>query len=256
MVRWARHQGQSNKKRELEASTWQELKNKVEDKATASKSVASGGVEKRHLPPFMRDTRLWSSDLHAVVKDLRANGATEERIEEIVKKDLRRERRRLKRIKFKKDQQCCFQCRQPGHTLIDCPQTYENLDNGAGICFKCGSTEHKSIRCKAKVAPGEYPFASCFVCNQKGHLASKCPDNPRGLYPNGGGCKNCGSVEHFARDCPEKDRMRGIDNIALDTLSSSANSSADAVVDVPLATDPNLKEKKKKHKKKSKIVTF
>ena len=48
--------------------------------------------------------RDWSEDLRKVVADLRENGASEERIEEIVKKDLRRERRRLKRIKFKADQ--------------------------------------------------------------------------------------------------------------------------------------------------------
>lgn len=269
MVRWARHNGQGGKKKELEASSWKELKGETDVRQNGgggsnsgdSKTggVASGGVQKRFLPSFMRDTRDWSEDLRKVVADLRENGAAEERIEEIVKKDLRRERRRLKRIKFKADQKCCFQCRKPGHTLIDCPETSVNQDSGAGICFKCGSTEHTSVRCKAKVAPGDFPFATCFVCNQRGHLASKCPDNPRGLYPNGGGCTLCGNVEHFRRDCPENDRMRGIDNMALDTLDgASAGKSADAAEDVPLATMPTYGKDKRKKKGggKAKVVKF
>jgi len=288
MVRWARYDGQAGKKRELEASSWQQLKGETSKSGgkggpssgsggggggASTSGVSNGGVQKRFLPAFMRDTRDWSEDLRKVVADLRENGATEERIEEIVKKDLRRERRRLKRIKIKADQKCCFQCRKPGHTMMDCPETSVNQDSGAGICFKCGSTEHTSARCKAKVAPGEFPFAVCFVCNQKGHLASKCPDNPRGLYPNGGGCTMCGSVEHFRRDCPEADRMRGIDNIALDTLdggSGGAGRSADATEDVPLATMPTSgKDKRKKEgggggggggggkkKNKAKVIKF
>lgn len=272
MVRYARYNGQAGKKRELEASSWRELKGESSKSAgaraevgggggAATSGVANGGVQKRFLPAFMRDTRDWSEDLRKVVADLRENGATEERIEEIVKKDLRRERRRVKRIKIKADQKCCYQCRKPGHTMMDCPETSINQDSGAGICFKCGSTEHTSARCKANVAPGDYPFAVCFVCNQKGHLASKCPDNPRGLYPNGGGCTLCGSVEHFRRDCPENDRMRGIDNIALDTIDGGAGAkSADATEDVPLATMPSTgKEKRKKGgggKKKMKVIKF
>lgn len=284
MVRWARHNGQGGKKKELEASSWQELKggssNSTDKEGRGSGGgggsgggrgggggggktggVTNGGVQKRFLPAFMRDTRDWSEDLRKVVSDLRENGAAEERIEEIVKKDLRRERRRLKRIKFKADQKLCFQCRKPGHTLIDCPDTSVNQDSGAGICFKCGSTEHTSARCKAKVAPGDFPFATCFVCSQRGHLASKCPDNPRGLYPNGGGCTLCGNVEHFRRDCPENDRMRGIDNMALDTLDggASAGKSADATEDVPLATMPSYGKDKKKKKGgggKTKVIKF
>jgi len=259
MVRWARHSGQAGKKPELEASSWEQLKGEDEKVKSedATVGVASGGVSKRFLPVYMRDTRYWSDDLRKVVRDLRENGASEERVEEIVKKDMRRERRRLKRIKFKQDAKCCFQCRKPGHTLMDCPDTSVNQDSGAGICFKCGNTEHTSSRCRAKVPPGEYPFAVCFVCNQKGHLSSKCPDNPRGLYPNGGGCTLCGSVEHFRRDCPENDRMRGIDNIALDTIGSTSAKSVDATEEVPLATAPlSGKDKRKKKKKKMKVVKF
>jgi len=260
MPRWARYngQGQSGKEKALEATPWEQLSS-VNESKDKNLGVKNGNVSKRFLPVYMRDTRSWSEDLHKVVKDLRENGAAEERIEEIVKKDLRRERRRIKRVNFRQNQTCCFQCRKPGHTLRDCPETAEHMDSGAGICFKCGSTEHKVSRCRAKIPPGEYPYALCFVCNQKGHLSSKCPDNPRGLYPNGGGCKMCGSVEHFKRDCPEWGRMQGIDNIALDKISTSNAASVDATEDVPLATMPSSSgngKTKAKSKKKNKVVTF
>ena len=74
MVRWARHNGQGGKKKELEASSWQELKGGAStgngsggggggggagSSGSGSKTggVANGGVQKRFLPAFMRDTR-------------------------------------------------------------------------------------------------------------------------------------------------------------------------------------------------------
>ena len=107
------------------------------------------------------------------------------------------------------------------------------------------------------------PSAQVFTLSWEGAISAEaltCPflmslhPSPLypGLYPNGGGCTMCGSVEHFRRDCPEADRMRGIDNIALDTLDGGvggggASKSADATEDVPLATMPTYgKDKKKK----------
>ena len=47
--------------------------------------------------------------------------------------------------------QVCFNCRQPGHRVGDCP-----LDShSAGICFKCGSSDHTCQQCRLKIPPGE-----------------------------------------------------------------------------------------------------
>ncbi|XP_006037115.1 zinc finger CCHC domain-containing protein 9 [Alligator sinensis] len=122
-----------------------------------------------------------------------------------LKKDQRREGRRLKRQEKKKHAMVCFHCRKPGHGIADCPAALENQDMGTGICYRCGSTEHEISKCKAKIDPavGEFPFAKCFICGEMGHLSRSCPDNPKGLYAEGGCCRLCGSVEHFKKDCPE-----------------------------------------------------
>ncbi|XP_036385568.1 zinc finger CCHC domain-containing protein 9 [Megalops cyprinoides] len=128
-----------------------------------------------------------------------------EEVEIALKKDKRREDRRLKRQKIKKNGMLCFNCRKPGHGLADCPEADNDEEMGRGICYRCGSTEHEIQRCRAKVDPavGDYPYAKCFICNQMGHLSKSCPDNPKGLYAAGGCCRVCGSVEHFQKDCPE-----------------------------------------------------
>ncbi|KAK9408432.1 zinc finger CCHC domain-containing protein 9 [Crotalus adamanteus] len=130
---------------------------------------------------------------------------TEEEIVTALKKDKRREQRRVKRQEIKKNIMVCFHCRKPGHGVADCPAVLESQDMGTGICYRCGSTEHEINKCKAKIDPalGEFPYAKCFICGEMGHLSRSCPDNPKGLYAEGGSCRICGSVEHFKRDCPE-----------------------------------------------------
>ncbi|KFQ40478.1 Zinc finger CCHC domain-containing protein 9, partial [Mesitornis unicolor] len=136
-------------------------------------------------------------------------GADSAELEEVaiaLKKDKRREGRRLKRQEVKKNAMVCFHCREPGHGVADCPAVLESQDMGTGICYRCGSTEHDISKCKAKVDPavGPFPYAKCFICGEMGHLSRSCPDNPKGLYAGGGRCRLCGSVEHFRKDCPEK----------------------------------------------------
>ena len=147
-------------------------------------------------------------------KELRSSGATKEEVDFALK----RERRKAEKTLARSKKLVCFNCREPGHMLADCPHTesvkVEAMPTAAGHCFKCGSLEHTSKDCKSKLKrENAYRFAVCFICKQEGHLAKACPDNPKGLYPNGGGCVFCGSVEHLKRDCPrkaEKDRRQGV----------------------------------------------
>jgi zinc finger CCHC domain-containing protein 9 len=107
----------------------------------------------------------------------------------------------------------CFQCRQRGHTVANCPNS-----TVANCCYKCGSTEHTLGNCPKRPRKGAgggsgngngdggnlLPFATCFVCNESGHLASQCPNNAKGIYINGGSCKICGSTQHRGTECPER----------------------------------------------------
>merc|ERR1711892_341157 len=152
--------------------------------------------------------------LQKLSKQLKATGMPKQELEATLKKERRIAEKTLARSK----KLVCFNCREPGHMLADCPNAKaEDADMGhaaSGHCFKCGSLEHTSKYCKSKLKrENAYRFAVCFICKQEGHLAKACPDNPKGLYPKGGGCVFCGSVEHLKRDCPrkvEKDMKQGV----------------------------------------------
>ncbi|XP_013983768.1 zinc finger CCHC domain-containing protein 9 [Salmo salar] len=169
-----------------------------------------------------------------------------EEVETALKKDRRREDRRIKRQDDKKSNMVCFNCRKPGHGLADCPEADRDEEMGRDICYRCGSTEHEIQRCRAKIDPalGEYPYAKCFICSKTGHLSRSCPDNPKGLYAAGGCCRVCGSVEHFQKDCPE--HQAASNQVTLGWLSN--NMSADhEEVHVPV---------KKAPPKRAKVVVF
>ncbi|XP_020321399.1 zinc finger CCHC domain-containing protein 9 [Oncorhynchus kisutch] len=173
-------------------------------------------------------------------------GGLREEVETALKKDRRREDRRIKRQDDKKSSMVCFNCRKPGHGLADCPEADRDEEMGREICYRCGSTEHEMQRCRAKIDPalGEYPYAKCFICSKTGHLSRSCPDNPKGLYAAGGCCRVCGSVEHFQKDCPE--HQAASNQVTLGWLSN--NMSADhEEVHVPV---------KKAPPKRAKVVVF
>ncbi|XP_056138125.1 zinc finger CCHC domain-containing protein 9 [Lampris incognitus] len=169
-----------------------------------------------------------------------------EEIETVLKKDNRREDRRIKRQINKKNKMLCFNCRKPGHGLADCPEAERDEEMGRGICYRCGSTEHEIHKCRAKVDPalGDYPYAKCFICGKTGHLSRSCPDNPKGLYAEGGCCKVCGSVEHFQKDCPE--HQAHTNSLTVGWLSNNASADHEEF-HVP---------KKKATPKQTKVVMF
>jgi zinc finger CCHC domain-containing protein 9 len=272
MTRWARG-SQANRKKPLDASDWSELKaQKVSEKRHAaeedvgktaavdqllSKSKPKTKCGKSKVDLSMQNNQekeLQASEkeqnvvaeLEKLGKEASLTGQLVDKVEleEFVRKDERREARRLKRQQMKQQARVCFNCRQKGHDLASCPQVIGDVDHGTGVCFKCGSTEHKVQQCRVKVPHGKFPFAKCFICNEVGHLSRSCPDNPRGLYPNGGSCNHCGSVEHFKKDCPELQKQKGITETTLTTLDRTTKVDEEPALKRPRPSGPPPKKTK------------
>ncbi|KAM3599487.1 uncharacterized protein V6R79_006731 [Siganus canaliculatus] len=229
MTRWARANN-VHKHKPAEATPWSQLRGG----AAGRGGGGGGGAQKERLrgpwpggsavkKPNRKKKEYVDEDVNGFMDYLQQSGQTlprgvggaggrreeeqelRQEVETALKKDRRREDRRVKRQNDKKNKMLCFNCRKPGHGLEDCPEADQDEELGRGICFRCGSTEHDLRKCRAKVDPalGDFPFAKCFTCGQTGHLSRSCPDNPKGLYAEGGCCRVCGSVEHFQKNCPE-----------------------------------------------------
>jgi len=170
---------------------------------------------------------------------------------------LKQERRRAEKDLARSKKLVCFNCRQPGHMLSECPlaKAEENKvpHQASGHCFKCGSLEHTSKDCKSKLKrENAYRFAVCFICKEEGHLAKACPDNPKGLYPKGGGCVFCGSVEHLKRDCPRKVEKDVKQHVRVESMSNKRGLEDEPVYEPnPKINNPNGQKIKKK-----KVVMF
>ncbi|XP_076140667.1 zinc finger CCHC domain-containing protein 9 [Alosa pseudoharengus] len=271
MTRWARANN-VHKHKPADATPWSQLRTGAGGSNAGTSSSGDRRGPYKHQPSKgpLRGTQAGQGNKKSKKKDFCAdvNGfldylkqtgqplpgrgqvADQEFSEELntaLKKDKRREDRRLKRQSSKKSNMVCFHCRKPGHGLADCPDADKDVEMGRDICYRCGSSEHEIQRCRAKVDPalGEYPYAKCFTCGQTGHLSKSCPDNPIGMYAAGRCCRLCGSVEHFQKDCPE--HQSATNSITLRRWSN--NVSADH-------EDVHVPVKKVQAKAKPKVVVF
>lgn len=171
---------------------------------------------------------------------------------------LKRERRKAERDLAKFIKMVCFNCRKPGHLLVDCPETALSSNETKSMkgpksnshCFKCGDANHTSKECVSKLKGADaYQFATCFICKQVGHLAKSCPDNPKGMYPKGGGCKFCGSVEHLKSDCTRKAEKDKRQEVRLNTIRNKT-------LGIEEVEAPKVKSTNKLSVKAPKVVAF
>lgn len=92
--------------------------------------------------------------LQGMAKKMKSEGVSRKEILDALQGD----RRKAEKASKKRRDKTCFNCRQFGHVLSDCP-TANGAKEGdeaakqtdGDICFKCGSTEHTSRFCKRKV---------------------------------------------------------------------------------------------------------
>lgn len=138
---------------------------------------------------------------------LRKKGMDGEEIRDIIRKKRRQEELRLRN----EMENLCFKCRQPGHSLANCPQASQT--DSSNICYCCGSSEHRLCDCPKYKSNGKnennLPYATCFICKKSGHLTRSCKQNENGVFPKGGKCILCGSIKHLAKDCSQnKDKFK------------------------------------------------
>ncbi|XP_054571093.1 zinc finger CCHC domain-containing protein 9 isoform X3 [Eptesicus fuscus] len=176
MTRWARVTTTHNK-RPLPATSWEDMKKgSLEEKSQslpkskqleANRLCLKNGAHQAKHKKNKKKKEYLNEDVNGFMDYLRQNSQmvhngemittdsreVREEIAVALKKDSRREGRRLKRQAAKKNAMVCFHCRKPGHGIADCPAALENQDMGTGICYRCGSTEHEITKCKAKVDP-------------------------------------------------------------------------------------------------------
>lgn len=227
MTRWARRSLVATEKRPHQGSSWEELSSSERPRSQQPSSKSSC-VEKhrsnKNLPTETAAENFLKQRAQNAKTKSKTAQAEKEMMIDFMRRDRKREKRRLKRIESKETNKICFKCRQPGHDMASCPKM-DVTEEGSGICFKCGSTEHTLKQCKMK---GELlAYAKCFICKETGHLSKQCPDNPRGLYPNGGCCRECGSVEHYRKDCPELQQQLSAEDITVSRLDPFASVDAE-----------------------------
>mmetsp|Transcript_9366 Transcript_9366/g.17625 ORF Transcript_9366/g.17625 Transcript_9366/m.17625 type:complete len:205 (+) Transcript_9366:347-961(+) len=158
----------------------------------------------------------------------------------------------------------CFNCRQKGHTVADCPQSKIDGEKKNLVCYKCGLSDHALKDCKRltkeekdlmtkggriNYTAMELPFATCFICKETGHLSSQCDKNENGLYVKGGCCKHCGSKKHLYKFCPEleedKEKIHDEDSVGdVEEFLEDENSTSHDTLRIG-ATDTTTKKRKK-----------
>ncbi|CAN0306220.1 unnamed protein product [Bubo scandiacus] len=257
MTRWARRNGAAGGKA-LDATPWEEMASGARGREGRSGPLSLKKEQEKRKKKNKKKKDYLNEDVNGFAAYLRQSSrggevaeagsmALEKEVAVALRKDKRREDRRLKRQEVKKNAMVCFHCREPGHGVADCPAVLESQDMGTGICYRCGSTEHDISKCKAKIDPavGAFPYAKCFICGEMGHLSRSCPDNPKGLYAEGGGCRLCGSVEHFRKDCPEK---QNADQVTVGRWATGMSADYEEITETPKLQNPKVKVPK--------VVTF
>ncbi|KAG8181356.1 hypothetical protein JTE90_008832, partial [Oedothorax gibbosus] len=177
-----------------------------------------------------------------IKKKLREKGLSQSAIREIVNKERKREEEKFLKTCTTKP---CFNCRQIGHLLSNCPLRTDNSSEGTGTCFKCGSSEHMSSKCSKKIQG--FPLAKCFVCKEQGHISKDCPKNKHGLYIKGGGCAKCGNVNHLNKDCPSVKKRKVTEEEGGYTLHT-INEGTSVDEEILEAAPPKFKKKPNKPK--------
>ncbi len=138
--------------------------------------------------------------------------------------NLARERRQKQIYRKKHTNTICYNCRQRGHAVNQCPliqggnnsndnykydakskqarskEVVLSNNENKSICYKCGKNDHTLKMCPlitreekeiCKKGGGKFnytkmklPFATCFICHKVGHLSSQCSLNNHGIYVN------------------------------------------------------------------------